>query len=82
MLMAGAPAKVAFWTTRALERAGFQVLQTPTAVPVQIEIMSRDEAVRWRSTMKDQTQDHLSIDSLIRYLQTEHLVRSHDSRCF
>jgi len=78
-LVAGAPAKVAFWTTRALERAGFQVLQTPAAVPAQIEIISRDGAVGWRSTIKDQTQDHSSLDSLIRYLQTECLVRAPDS---
>jgi len=78
-LVAGAPAEAAFWTTRALERAGFQVLQTPAAAPAQIEIISRDRAAGWRSTIKDQTQDHSSIDSLIRYLQTEYIIRSPDA---
>jgi iron complex transport system ATP-binding protein len=72
-LAAGGPAKVVFWTTRALERAGFQVVQTPAGVPVQVEILVRDGAVRWRSTLKEHTQDHPSLDALIRYVKAAYL---------
>jgi iron complex transport system ATP-binding protein len=74
-LMAGAPAQVAFWTTRALERAGFQVLQTPATVPAQIEILSHNGTVRWHSILQDDVQEHRSIDALMRYLKAAYYLR-------
>jgi iron complex transport system ATP-binding protein len=76
-LAAGAPAQAAFWTTRALERAGFRVVAMPVGGPVHLEIVSRDGAMAWRSTLKDQTQDHPTLGALIHYLRAEHPPSTH-----
>ena len=57
-----------FWTIRALERAGFQVVETSADAAVQIEITASEGGLRWRSTTPDQSRDHVSIESLIRFL--------------
>lgn len=74
-LAADGPAQVVFWTTRALERVGFQVVQTPAGRPAQVAILVQDGAVQWRSTLQDHTQDHRSLDALICYLQAENPLR-------
>jgi hypothetical protein len=76
-LAAGAPPQAAFWTTRALERAGFRVAAMPVGGPVHLEIVSRDGAMAWRSTLKDQTQDHPTLGALIHYLRAEHPPSTH-----
>jgi iron complex transport system ATP-binding protein len=74
-LVAGGSTQVVFWTTRALERIGLQVVHLPANGRMQVDILVQNDVVRWRTTLTNQTEDHRSLDALIRYVKAVYSQR-------
>lgn len=60
------------WTTRALERAGFQVIAGHSGqpdAPIQVEVSVSNGHAYWQSTLAGTTRIHSSVYELVRFLR-------------
>ncbi|NKQ37472.1 MAG: ABC transporter ATP-binding protein [Chloroflexi bacterium] len=55
----------AFWTMRALERAGFAVERGRNGAPALVEVLNGDGRYRWQLNMNGQSQTCLSLQALL-----------------
>lgn len=55
----------AFWTARALEREGFEVVREGRDLPFQVEVLIQSGRARWRSKIHEIQQEHFSLLDLI-----------------
>ncbi|MCI0529879.1 MAG: hypothetical protein L0Y56_20745, partial [Nitrospira sp.] len=59
----------AFWTARALEREGFEVVHEGRNLPFQVEVLVQNGHMRWRSTVHEVQQEHLSLSDLVSFVR-------------
>ena len=57
----------AMWTTRALQRRGFQVTQSGNS-PISVEVISEPGSVFWRTTNSEAVYIHYSLYELVKFL--------------
>lgn len=58
-----------FWTERALERIGFEVVRDDHRQPVQVLVLSQNSTTRWKTINQKGDSEHPSLSELIQYLQ-------------
>lgn len=58
----------ALWTTRALERAGFCVMNNGSSSPIRVDVLGEDENIVWQLTAGDQIHTFASLYDLISHL--------------
>ena len=58
-----------FWTTRALEREGFDVVSGGGHLPLRVEVLRQNGEVCWKSTVAGVEREHGSLDDLVAFVR-------------
>jgi iron complex transport system ATP-binding protein len=58
-----------FWTARALEREGFEVIRSGNPLPLQVEIMVQNGNIRWRSRCYETHHEHSTLGELVAFMK-------------
>ncbi len=61
----------ALWTTRALERLGYEVVPDNDQLPIRVQILGSNGSTRWQTTTPQQQQEHTSLAALVEQLRAK-----------
>lgn len=59
-----------FWTRRALERIGFDVVQNDQTPPLQVEVLKQNDTFQWVTATRSEIREYPSLATLIQHLQS------------